>query len=383
MENDGPMKYWNSTPRQVEDIYCDLQEKYADEYRNRITAAFEREAKVLAETTNPYERERLQAMHDVTAEYIRNGRLDDDANDHGFNMVVEKNPELHAVAWAMMCKAEYEFQSGKLFEEKMQETRALTKSFEAECDRAGRELADHQSKKPSMLENVATFGRTGKAWRSGEKTLRLSAGHAENRRQEQVAYAASPLAAADARAYAAERMEKDYSGMAEDYRQVEQLRIEHGIRYAPVQTYEGEVRKYAVDYPLRLGREIAAAGEVLAARKACLEEHEKAKPGLVRNVLSLGRLSGEWSAARDSLAGGVAAAETEMGELKDSRWNNRNGDTPDALAWAENTVKETYPDLAEAYQAGIAAEWQAKNRERLEKVPERSSENSMGKSVER
>jgi hypothetical protein len=52
-------------------------------------------------------------------------------------------------------------------------------------------------------------------------------------------YAASPLAVADARAYASERMEKDFPGMTEEYRRVEQLRIEHGIKYAPVQTYEG------------------------------------------------------------------------------------------------------------------------------------------------
>jgi hypothetical protein len=323
-------------------------------------------------------------MHDVTAKYIRDGRLDDDANDYGFNMVLEKNPELHAIAGAMMSRAEYEFQSGKLFEEKMRETHALTDSLRTESDGAGRKLADHQSKKPSLRENIVTLGRADRAWRSEEKALRLSAVDAERRHREQAAYAASPCAAADARGDAAERMEKDFPGMTEDYRQAEQLRIEHGIRYAPVQTHESEVRKYAADYPRLLGREAAAAGDVLATHKASLEEHGKNKPGVIRNVLSLGKLSREWNAARDSIADAVAAAETEVRELGARRWDNRSGDTPEALAWAESKVREVHPDLAEAYQAGIANQWQKKNRERLEKAaPEQSVENSREKGVER
>jgi hypothetical protein len=143
------------------------------------------------------------------------------------------------------------------------------------------------------------------------------------------------------------------------------------------------VRKLASDCSRFLNHEIAAAGEALAARKASLEEHESKRPGLVRNVLSLGRLSVEWNAARDSLADGVSAAEADIGELKARRWNNRHGDTPEALAWAESRVEETYPDLAEAYRSGVAAEWRTKNRERLDKAREQSTGNVIGKGVER
>lgn len=319
MENDGASKYWNSTPKEVLDIYYTLQEKFADEYKSKIEVSFEQEAKALESITDPYERERLQAAHAVTAKYIADGSLEGDANDYGFRMVAERDPELYEIADGMNCKIEYEFQTGRLFEKKLRETCDLTDSLRIEFDNARRILADHQGKKPAILENVISLGRSGNAWKSGDKALRLAAVDAENRHREQTEYAASALSISDAREYAEKRMEKDFPETTVQYKQFERKRIENGIRNDPVLAYEGEVRKYAA----------------------------------------------------------------EIDKLDSSLWNNRRGGAPDALEWARSRVEEVCPALAEAYRAGLDDEWRIKNRERLEKVREQSPDSAVEKGVER
>jgi hypothetical protein len=125
---------------------------------------------------------------------------------------------------------------------------------------------------------------------------------------------------------------------------------------APVRTYEIVVRIFASHYPCLLTREIEVVGDGLTACKALLKKHEKIKPGLLLNVFSLGKLFREWNAIRTSIVDYVSAAEDRLGELNARRWDNRHGDSPDALAWARNKVEEIYPTLAEAYRAGIAGE---------------------------
>jgi hypothetical protein len=149
---------------------------------------------------------------------------------------------------------------------------------------------------------------------------------------------------------------KCFPGIAGEDEPFERQRIEDRIKNDLVLTYENVVRIFASRYPCLLTREIAVFEESLAAHRALLERHEKIKPGLALNIFSLGKFSREWNVIRTSIADSMSAAETRIGELNARRWDNRHGDSPDALAWARNKVEEVYPALAEAYRTGISGE---------------------------
>ncbi len=383
MENSESVEYWNFAPERRLEVYYDLQEKLAGEYKNSIKAKFEWEINALANVSEPAERERLQAMHDATTEYIKSDKYELDALDHGARRIFTTERELHEAVQGVMCKTEYEFLLRKPFDEKLREASDLTDALKAGLESAKQEHADYQNRKPSVLKNIITLGRAGAVWESGNETLQAAARDAESRYWGQMEYVTSSLSVADAREHAISQVEKYYPNTTTELKRLEQQQIEHGIKNDPIRTYENEVQKYASDCSRLLKHEISAVEETLAARKASLEEHDKAKPGFVQNVLSLGRLSGEWNTVRASLVDGVSSAETSIAHLETRRRQNQGGDTPDALAWAKNKVMEVYPALAEAYDAAVSREWQAKNRERIEKAQEQSMPSATEKGIER
>jgi len=368
MDSESMVDIWNKMPERIIKAYYDLADKFVDKYKQKIASEFEWELEAIASTNNPRDLERLQERHAGTVEYLASVHFENDAFDYANQKVYFSDSELHDAWVAVPTEDVYEFLVGRGYDQKLQEAIDLLDRNQADLGEAKQMLDEHQGKRPSMLENVATLGRANRNWTSGQKSLAASVEAAEEKYWRQNDYVISRLSLADARDYGIAQVEMFHPRIAKIHHSNECWRIEQGTKNDPLRTYESEVKMYARECSRFLKHEISALEDALAKHETALEEHDKNKPGFIRNALSGGKLHSEWVDKLQTILVDITFTQYDLHTLEKRRVVNQRGDTPDAMAWARDKVGELYPDLAVAYESAIKQEWQANNQNRLERA---------------
>jgi hypothetical protein len=119
----------------------------------------------------------------------------------------------------------------------------------------------------------------------------------------------------------------------------------------------------------------SARDDLITAYKS-LVEHEASKPSLMEVLTSVGRASSKWHSEQTSLLSEFSTRSNDFMEI-DGRRHSIGSDIIDeeSIEYADQCIRETYPELAKKFDEYVQQEWRESNNQRLQEQERRLEQN--------
>ena len=242
------------------------------------------------------------------------------------------------------------------------------------------DVDSHRRDRPSAWDDLASLGSAGRQWAERLDTLNQTL---DGKRQDWEAlqeYAATTsLVEIDAFRFGEEKTKDFFPKIAEQYSEHKQAEYKELLEAEPVRLYGDLIMEYAAAHVADMGERLFRLQDDSDARRSLLREHDAAKPGLVKNLTTLGQAEKAWKAGRDVLAQEISGIREQMAEVRKNREDCKEGWlSATAREEAKKMVLTQHPEVVEACEQHMARHWEETNAARLEQRKERPAGRESG-----
>ena len=299
----------------------------------------------------------------------------------------DSEPELTDRFKETPAEDKYKYLMNKFQEGYREEARERVAHSEKAHHEALARLELHGDDRPGAWDNVASFGAAEREWMQQSRELERDVIMGMERWQRDVRYSESDLLVSfDAENAAMKKVDEFFPDVAKEHYATKKQEYADLLRDDPVKLHADLMDEYVVTYADVLADQLLAAEYDLNYSRYLLAEHQEAKPGLLRNVLSSGKAMDAWNEKRAELFDDVESCRKEVTKIDAKRDDVQNGCVSEPVRqWVTNHIKSLHPDLVKACDAHMQRHWEGINNTRLEQQEEQrrdEQEKDAGKSVD-
>lgn len=139
-----------------------------------------------------------------------------------------------------------------------------------------------------------------------------------------------------------------------------------------IEVYDNTVAVYKEVFIERAEHDYESYSQIMEEWLACSEAHQYTEPDMVENIVTLGKAGREWRAQHEEINKMVEHCEDEVKAAREIV--DAGPSHPDAVKYAEETVKNKHPDIDRNFHKAVALQQEAKQAELQRELRGRISE---------